>query len=282
MILSMRYSLEKCGYPLILFNILGLEDIKVYFLMDTGSTDNSLNEKVILKFPNIAETFERESFYSGTEGVVTQQKEWAKLTLLLEQETFQEEFAIIPSETFDKIRDAYGVSIGGILGLNFILNNKMAFHFGEDFLCLNTKLGTNAQARSFPIAHGINIMGMVLIPVQFNPNNDKQTLPLLIDTGSNVSLLDRRVVDFFNPNQKADSLEPIFGSQGQGKDMDLMNLAFIFNGENYEDSFSIIDDPNVFDNHQLEGGEMFYGTLGCNFLKKYGWLLNFENFQLYH
>lgn len=282
MLTSIKFGMEKCGLPIVLVKIPLLGENQVALILDTGSSENSLNKRLLDIFPGIAKPIENQTTSSGLDGVVVEQNEWVNMTFGFGDKIYSEDFAVLESNTFEHIKETTGLSIGGILCLSFIVENKISIILSEFILGVNEKIELSSEAKAFPMNYGMKLMGSILTPVQFDLQNSNQTILLMVDSGSNECLIDRRVVEHFKAIESVIGKGTSFGSGGSKLEMDHVEMSFLFDDVLYESEFSIVDDPNVFEIHRTESGAMFYGTLGCDFLSKYGWVINFEDGMLYH
>jgi len=126
---------------------------------------------------------------------------------------------------------------------------------------------------------GLHQSGLPLIAVNlFNYGAN-----LLIDTGSNMNLIDQQVYEYFKdalpePTEEVQNIETFYGIV-EGNRID---VPFSFENQEYEESFVLSAliagiSQRVYDDSGME----IHGILGNNFLMKHEWVLDFKNKEIY-
>lgn len=115
------YGLNKIGLPLIVIDV-GKEE-SLCFLLDTGSTQNMLEYKVIQYFAKDI-TLLGETTIMGMEGIRKK-----VLTLMfsfkIQSKEYNTEFCMFEEkESFLSMQEDLGTPVHGILGSNFFIENK--------------------------------------------------------------------------------------------------------------------------------------------------------------
>lgn len=123
---------------------------------------------------------------------------------------------------------------------------------------------------------GIQQIGLPLLIVKAQAKN----LCFLLDTGSNINVLDRRVAKFFQLSGGAVKQRQ-FGIDGELQTTDIVELAFSLEEQEYKANFSVMDLSSAFGKVEEESGIQIHGLLGCSFMEQQKWILDFENLILH-
>lgn len=123
---------------------------------------------------------------------------------------------------------------------------------------------------------GIQQIGLPLLIVQAQAKN----LCFLLDTGSNINVLDRRVAEFFQLSGGT-AKQRQFGIDGELQTTDVVELAFSLEEQEYKANFSVMDLSSAFGKLEEESGIQIHGLLGCSFMEQQKWILDFEKLCLY-
>lgn len=126
-----------------------------------------------------------------------------------------------------------------------------------------------------PLHFGIFKTGLPLLIVQAQAKN----LCFLLDTGSNINVLDRRVAEFFQLSGGT-AKQRQFGIDGELQTTDVVELAFSLEEQEYKANFSVMDLSSAFGKVEEESGIQIHGLLGCSFMEQQKWILDFENLIL--
>lgn len=105
-------------------------------------------------------------------------------------------------------------------------------------------------------------------------------LCFLLDTGSNINVLDRRVAEFFQLPKSTDKQQQ-FGIDGTLQTSDIVELAFSLEEREYKADFSVMDLSSAFGKVEEESGIQIHGLLGCSFMEQQKWILDFEKLCLF-
>lgn len=130
--ISFKESLDLVGVPIITFTN---KNKKYNFILDTGASNSVINAEVLkhLEYTKI----EGNSQLWGMEGNV-QYVEYVKMPLYYWGVEFEEEFQVVNmEESFNKIKEGFGVKVSGILGSSFF--NKYDYILDFDNLVVYTK-----------------------------------------------------------------------------------------------------------------------------------------------
>lgn len=122
------YGLNKIGLPLIVVDV--GEDESLCFLLDTGSTQNMLEYKVIQYFAKDIELV-GETTIMGMEGIAKK-----SLTLMfnfkIQDKEYNTEFCMFEEkESFLSMQENLGSPVHGILGSNFFIENKWIIDYNK-------------------------------------------------------------------------------------------------------------------------------------------------------
>lgn len=117
--------------------------------------------------------------------------------------------------------------------------------------------------------------GLPLLIVQAQAKN----LCFLLDTGSNINVLDRRVAEFFQLSGGT-AKQRQFGIDGELQTTDVVELDFSLEEQEYKANFSVMDLSSAFGKVEEESGIQIHGLLGCSFMEQQKWILDFENLIL--
>lgn len=123
---------------------------------------------------------------------------------------------------------------------------------------------------------GLRQIGLPLLIVKAQVKN----LCFLLDTGSNINVLDRRVAEFFQLSGGT-AKQRQFGIDGELQTTDVVELAFSLEEQEYKANFSVMDLSSAFGKVEEESGIQIHGLLGCSFMEQQKWILDFEKLCLY-
>lgn len=123
---------------------------------------------------------------------------------------------------------------------------------------------------------GLTKFSLPLIIVKAQAKN----LCFLLDTGSNINVLDRRVAEFFQLSGGT-AKQRQFGIDGELQTTDVVKLAFSLEEQEYKANFSVMDLSSAFGKVEEESGIQIHGLLGCSFMEQQKWILDFEKLCLY-
>jgi len=104
-------------------------------------------------------------------------------------------------------------------------------------------------------------------------------LCFLLDTGSNINVLDKRVAEFFQLSGET-AQQQQFGIDGTLQTTDVVKLTFSLEEREYKADFSVMDLSSAFGKVEEESGIQIHGLLGCSFMEQQKWVLDFEKLCL--
>ena len=117
-------------------------------------------------------------------------------------------------------------------------------------------------------------VGLPLLIVKAQAKN----LCFLLDTGSNINVLDKRVAEFFQLSGGT-AQQQQFGIDGTLQTTDVVKLTFSLEEREYKADFSVIS--SAFGKVEEESGIQIHGLLGCSFMEQQKWGLDFEKLCLF-
>lgn len=126
-----------------------------------------------------------------------------------------------------------------------------------------------------PFQHFQRTTGLPLLIVKAQDKN----LCFLLDTGSNINVLDRRVANFFHLTAN-DTKQRQFGIDGLIQISDAVEFSFSLDEHEYTATFSVLDLSNAFGKVEEESGIQIHGLLGCSFMEQHKWILDFDKLCL--
>lgn len=107
-----------------------------------------------------------------------------------------------------------------------------------------------------------------------------QYLCFLLDTGSNINVLDKKVAEFFQLSGGT-AQQQQFGIDGTLQTTDVVKLTFSLEEREYKADFSVMDLSSAFGKVEEESGIQIHGLLGCSFMEQQKWGLDFEKLCLF-
>jgi hypothetical protein len=124
--MSFKESMDLAELPIVTFY---QDDIKLNFLLDTGSNVSYINESIL---PAIKYTKTNESKSTiGVEGIPLQ-SEYCMIKISYKEKQFEDKFSILDlSSAFDTVKQDSGVQIHGILGSKFFEKYKYILDFKD-------------------------------------------------------------------------------------------------------------------------------------------------------
>ena len=106
-----------------------------------------------------------------------------------------------------------------------------------------------------------------------------KNLCFLLDTGSNINVLDKKVAEFFQLSSGTVQRQQ-FGIDGTLQTTDVVKLTFSLEEREYKADFSVMDLSSAFGKVEEESGIQIHGLLGCSFMEQQKWVLDFEKLCL--
>lgn len=134
---SIAFGIEKIGAPCVVVNCKGQE---LYFLIDTGSSENHLVEytyKFFMEYYDDVIKEEEGSFVTkGVAGSIESKK--CSIAFSIGRSQYVDSFVILPnSEVFVGLSERMGEPLAGILGGRFLKKNGIVIDYGSQ--CVYTK-----------------------------------------------------------------------------------------------------------------------------------------------
>lgn len=123
----LSFGLHKAKLPIIFIEI---KEQYLCFILDTGSTCSLIDSTVVEYFKDIVEPV-GDYYISGIEG--TKHKvDMITLPFNFEGQVYKPKFCVKPLlDTFKGIEDESGIQVHGLLGTDFLLENKWIIDFNE-------------------------------------------------------------------------------------------------------------------------------------------------------
>ena len=118
-------------------------------------------------------------------------------------------------------------------------------------------------------------IGLPTIIVEAQAKN----LCFLLDTGSNINVLDKRVAEFFQLSGGTNQQHQ-FGIDGTLRTTNVVEMTFSLEEREYKAAFSVMDLSSAFGKVEEESGIQIHGLLGCSFMEQQKWVLDFEKLCL--
>lgn len=112
----------------------------------------------------------------------------------------------------------------------------------------------------------------------FNCNGNK--LHFLLDTGSNISYIDKRVLKTL-PHESTNTKSNTIGVEGSGVNTYHYKVTIGYKDNEFTEEFGAIDFTNSFDIIEKESGIKLHGILGSRFFEKYKYILDFKELAAY-
>ena len=126
-----------------------------------------------------------------------------------------------------------------------------------------------------PLRFSLSKIGLPVILIKAQAKN----LCFLLDTGSNINVLDKRVVEFFQLSSGT-AQQHQFGIDGTLRTTNVVEMTFSLEEREYKAAFSVMDLSSAFGKVEEESGIQIHGLLGCSFMEQQKWVLDFEKLCL--
>ena len=108
----------------------------------------------------------------------------------------------------------------------------------------------------------------------------EEKLNLLLDTGSNTNIINKKVLERLKYELSGDKVE-LQGIEGQQKSENECIIELIHKDVLYRCPFTISDLSKPFSNIKKESGVTLHGIIGTEFFNKYKYVLDFEKLVAY-
>ena len=129
---------------------------------------------------------------------------------------------------------------------------------------------------SLNLTHGLTKANLPLIPVTVKDKN----LCLLLDTGSNINMIDTAIYEYFKDISEQVGEFTHFGIEGNQEQSITVKLSISFEGHNFNPVFSVVSLDNAFSKVYDEAGIPIHGLLGNKFFIENGWIIDFDRLEL--
>lgn len=110
--------------------------------------------------------------------------------------------------------------------------------------------------------------------------NGLNKLNFLLDTGSNMCVINSKIVDSLN-YRKLEEKGSVYGMEGNSIDIDYISMDFTYNSKSYSSTFQVINMQEAFDRIKQESGVTVHGILGSKFFEEYKYVLDFKELIAY-
>ena len=126
------------------------------------------------------------------------------------------------------------------------------------------------------LTHGLTKANLPLIPVTVQDKN----LCLLLDTGSNINMIDTAVYEYFKDIAEQTGEFNHIGIEGNSEQAITVKLPFTFENHTFNPVFSVVNLENAFSKIHEESGIPVHGLLGNKFFIEHGWVIDFDKLEL--
>ena len=145
---SIAFGLEKIGAPCVLVNCKG---VGLYFLIDTGSTENHLLSYTYQYFTECFDDVIKDSDGSftitGLGGSVSSKR--CTFSFFIDETPCEDSFVVLPNtQVFADLSKKLDEPIAGILGGRFLQKNNVVIDYGKQLVHIKThrKIKTSKKA----------------------------------------------------------------------------------------------------------------------------------------
>ena len=122
-------------------------------------------------------------------------------------------------------------------------------------------------------------MDLAELPVITFYNGDRK-INFLLDTGSNISYLNKSIVSSLVV-ESIDEESNIIGIEGNKVNCKICKMIIRRKNQEFEEEFSIADLDKAFRIVKEESGVQIHGILGSRFFEKYKYVLDFKDYIAY-
>lgn len=122
-------------------------------------------------------------------------------------------------------------------------------------------------------------MDLVELPVITFYNGDRK-INFLLDTGSNISYLNKSIVSSLVVESTGEESN-IIGIEGNKVNCKICKMIIRRKNQEFEEEFSIADLDKAFRIVREESGVQIHGILGSRFFEKYKYVLDFKDYIAY-
>lgn len=283
-------GVKEYGLPFVKGEFKGDNGIwyKGYFLVDSCSVDCILNKKVLEVAAGALTDGECKKISAlGDEAISCKP---AHLNFSVGGKEFEETFYL--GETVDFESTVECDFIVGILGLKFLLRNRLAIDFERMTLHTSTAAEDNVSPETcrylFPLGYGFKIYQTPAVGVL---GKDEKEFVFLADTGSNMNSITRRVLEDSGFAHEGDGEKgQVIAFSGtfdvQFEDVDFTLATMIkSDGEigllQHKRKFQIFEGQDYILSSDDEENPQVGGILGAEFMHQQGWILDFAASLIY-
>jgi len=128
----------------------------------------------------------------------------------------------------------------------------------------------------FNLTYGLKKAKFPLIPVIVQDKN----LCFLLDTGSNINMIDTKVYEYFKDITEQVGELTHFGIEGNQEESITVKMPFSFEGCSFTPIFSVVNLDSAFSKIKEKTGMPIHGLLGNKFFIEHGWVLDFDKMEL--
>lgn len=122
-------------------------------------------------------------------------------------------------------------------------------------------------------------LALAELPVVTFYQGDKK-LNLLLDTGANISIIDKKVASTIN-TKETPRVSKITGIGGSVKDVAIVDITLQYKNNTFEDGFQVTDMTSTFSAIKNATGVTIHGIIGNKFMQKYKYILDFDKMIAY-
>lgn len=122
-------------------------------------------------------------------------------------------------------------------------------------------------------------LALAELPVVTFYQGDKK-LNLLLDTGANISIIDKKVASTIN-TRETPRISKITGIGGSVKDVAIVDIILQYKNNTFKDGFQVTDMSSTFSAVKNATGVTIHGIIGNRFMQKYKYILDFDKMIAY-
>lgn len=122
-------------------------------------------------------------------------------------------------------------------------------------------------------------LALAELPVVTFYQGDKK-LNLLLDTGANISIIDKKVASTIN-TRETPRISKITGIGGSVNDVAIVDIILQYKNNTFEDGFQVTDMTSTFSTIKNATGVTIHGVIGNKFMQKYKYILDFDKMIAY-
>ena len=122
-------------------------------------------------------------------------------------------------------------------------------------------------------------LALAELPVVTFYQGDKK-LNLLLDTGANISIIDKEVASTISTNETP-RVSKITGIGGSVKDVAIVDIVLQYKNNTFKDGFQVTDMTPTFSAIKNATGVTIHGIIGNRFMQKYKYILDFDKMIAY-